>query len=262
MKNTKKLMAMLMALMMMFALVACGGEEKEEGKEKIVIGTSADYAPFEFHKMIEGKDTILGSDIELAKKVAADLGVEMEIKDVAFETLLNELQGGTIDMVIAAMNPDDQRIQQADASDPYYSEVDQMLVIRVDDAEKFKGADDFEGAKVAVQTGTIFPDVATENLPGCETLLLQAVPDIFNNLLNGKCDAALVDGNAGQGYIDANDGLVAVEIDFPVVDGMAVWVQKGDPNGYMEQINKTIAEITEKGLYEQWLADATTASEE
>ncbi|MBQ2651729.1 MAG: transporter substrate-binding domain-containing protein, partial [Clostridia bacterium] len=187
---------------------------------------------------------------------------EMEIKDVAFETLLNELQGGTIDMVIAAMNPDDQRIQQADASDPYYSEVDQMLVIRVDDAEKFKGADDFEGAKVAVQTGTIFPDVATENLPGCETLLLQAVPDIFNNLLNGKCDAALVDGNAGQGYIDANDGLVAVEIDFPVVDGMAVWVQKGDPNGYMEQINKTIAEITEKGLYEQWLADATTASEE
>ena len=134
MKNMKKLMAMLMALMMMFALVACGGEEKEEGKEKIVIGTSADYAPFEFHKMIEGKDTILGSDIELAKKVAADLGVEMEIKDVAFETLLNELQGGTIDMVIAAMNPDDQRIQQADASDPYYSEVDQMLVIRVDDA--------------------------------------------------------------------------------------------------------------------------------
>ena len=261
MMNMKKMIAMLMALAMMFALVACGGKEEETAK-KLIIGTSADYAPFEYHKMVDGKDTILGADIELAKKVAADLGMEMEIKDVAFETLLNELQGGTIDMVIAAMNPDDERIKQADASDPYYSEVDQMLVVRAEDAEKFKGADDFGGAKVAVQTGTIFPDVATENLPGCETLLLQAVPDIFNNLLNGKCDAALVDGNAGQGYIEANEGLVAVEIEFPVVDGMAVWVQKDDPNGYMEQINKTIAEVTEKGLYEQWLADAEADSAE
>lgn len=259
MTNMKKMMAVLMALMMMFALAACG--EKEEAADKLIIGTSADYAPFEYHKMVDGKDTILGSDIELAKKVAADLGMEMEIKDVAFETLLNELQGGTIDMVIAAMNPDDERIKQADASDPYYSEVDQMLVIRAEDAEKFKTADDFAGANVAVQTGTIFPDVATENLPGCETLLLQAVPDIFNNLLNGKCDAALVDGNAGQGYIDANDGLVAVEIEFPVVDGMAVWVQKGDPKGLMEQINKTVAEVVEKGLYDQWLADAEADAE-
>ncbi len=261
MMNMKKMIAMLMALAMMFALVACGGKEEETAK-KLIIGTSADYAPFEYHKMVDGKDTILGADIELAKKVAADLGMEMEIKDVAFETLLNELQGGTIDMVIAAMNPNEERVKQATPSDPYYSEVDQMLVVRAEDAEKFKGADDFGGAKVAVQTGTIFPDVATENLPGCETLLLQAVPDIFNNLLNGKCDAALVDGNAGQGYIEANEGLVAVEIEFPVVDGMAVWVQKDDPNGYMEQINKTIAEVTEKGLYEQWLADAEADSAE
>ena len=62
MMNMKKMMAMLMALMMMFALVACGG--KEEAADKIIIGTSADYAPFEFHKMIDGKDTILGADIE------------------------------------------------------------------------------------------------------------------------------------------------------------------------------------------------------
>ena len=75
MMNMKKMMAMLMALMMMFALVACGG--KEEAADKIVIGTSADYAPFEFHKMIDGKDTILGADIEMAKKIAAVLGVAL-----------------------------------------------------------------------------------------------------------------------------------------------------------------------------------------
>lgn len=267
MKNLKKLAALLLALTMVFALAACGGSDTDtdnggEAKEKLTVGTSADYAPFEFHKMIDGKDTILGADIELAQKIADDLGMELVIKDIAFDTLLNELQGGTVDVVIAGMNADEERVQQATPSDAYYSEVNQMLVIRTEDADTYKAASDFDGVKVAVQAGTIFPGVAEQNLTGCETLILQAVPDIFNNLINGKCDAALVDGNVGQGYIDANDGLVAVDIEFPMVDGMSAWVQKDDPKGLLESINKSIAEIAEAGTYEQWLAEAEEQSAE
>ena len=267
MKNFKKLAALLLALTMVFALAACGGSDTDtdnggEAKEKLTVGTSADYAPFEFHKMIDGKDTILGADIELAQKIADDLGMELVIKDIAFDTLLNELQGGTVDVVIAGMNADEERIQQATPSDAYYSEVNQMLVIRTEDADTYKAASDFDGVKVAVQAGTIFPGVAEENLTGCEPLILQAVPDIFNNLINGKCDAALVDGNVGQGYRDANGGLVAVDIEFPRVEGMSAWVQKDDPKGLLESINKSIAEIKEAGTYEQWLAEAEEQSAE
>ena len=260
MKNMKKMIAMLMALTMMFALVACGG--KEEEKKTLVLGTSADYAPFEYHKMVDGKDTILGADIKMAEKIAADLGLELQIKDISFDVLLNELQGGTIDMVIAAMNPDEERVKQATPSDPYYSEVDQIVVINADTADKFKSNADFEGAKIAVQAGTIFVEKAEEVFPGCETLILQAVPDMFNNLLNGKCDAIYCDGNVGEGYIASNGSLAAVDnVEFPVVDGMAVWVQKDDPNGFLEQVNKSIAEIAEQGLYEQWLSEAEADAE-
>lgn len=254
MTNMKKLIAMLMALTMMFALVACGG--KEEAAEKIVIGTSADYAPFEFHKMIDGKDTILGADIEMAKKIAADMGKELELKDISFDALLNELQGGTIDVIIAGMGVTEDRLAKADASDMYYDAAHQALVIRKEDADKYTDLNSFDGVKVGVQTGTIQIDLATENMPGCELVQLQNVADIFNNLLNNKVDAVLVDGSVGIGYIEANDGLVEVEAEFPVQDGFAVWVQKDDPKGLLESINKTIADMAESGVYLDWVAEA------
>lgn len=255
MKNMKKMIAMLMALTMMFALVACGGKEEETAK-KLVVGTSADYAPFEFHKMVEGKDTILGADIELAKKIAADLGMELELKDISFDVLLNELQQGTIDVVIAGMSADEDRLKQADASDVYYDASYQRLVILKDNADKYTGTDSFDGVKVAVQSGTIQHDMAIENLTGCEVVVLQSVNDVFNNLINGKVEAVLVDGVVGDQYIDTNEGLTYVDVNIATDEGTCVWVQKDDPNGYMEQINKTIAEVLENDSFTQWLAEA------
>lgn len=254
MTSMKKMMAMLMALMMMFAMAACG--EKEEAADKLVVGTSADYAPFEFHKMIDGKDTILGADIELAEKIAADLGMELELKDISFDVLLNELQQGTIDVVIAGMSADEERLKQADASDVYYDASYQRLVILKDNADKYTGADDFDGVKVAVQSGTIQHDMAIENLTGCEVVVLQSVNDVFNNLINGKVEAALVDGIVGDQYIDNNEELTHVEVNINSDEGTCVWVQKDDPKGLMEQINKTIDEVLAEDLYTGWLAEA------
>lgn len=270
----KKLMALLMAAMMLFALAACSGEGEEtqgnendneennnEQTETLTMGTSADYAPFEFHTMINGTDTIVGADIEMAKAIAEDMGKELEIKDVSFDVLLNELQNGTIDMVIAGMSADPDREAQCDHSDVYYDAAYQRLIVREEDAEKFTSFDDFEGAKVAVQSGTIQVDLANENLTGCETVILQAVPDEFNNLINGKVDAVLVDGYVGDSYIETNEGLVAVDVEFPPQDGFVVWVQKGDPNGLLESINKTVAEI--KGeTYEGWVDEANALAGE
>lgn len=269
MKSIKKLIALMIAMAMMFALAACGsdnndannnngGEDNSENQEKetITIGTSADYAPYEFHTMLNGTDTIVGADIEMAKKLAEDMGKELEIKDISFDVLLNELQNGTVDIVIAGMSADESRLAQADASDIYYDAAYQSLVVRTEDAEKFKSFADFEGAKVGVQSGTIQVGLAGESMPGCDLLILQGVPDIFNNLINGKCDAALVDGPVGDGYIAANEGLVAVDVEFPAQDGFSVWVQKDDPKGLLESINSTIAAMNESGQYAQWVAEA------
>lgn len=265
MKLIKKAAALLMAAMAVLSLSACGSTQSddannqqggEEEKEQIIFGTSADYAPFEFHTMVNGTDTIVGSDIDLAKQIAEDLGKELVIKDISFDVLLNELQNGTIDFVVAAMASTDERKEQADPSDSYYGKDYQRVVFKKENAEKFKSFDDFAGAKVAVQSGAIQVDLATDNLTGCELLILQSVPDMFNNLLNDKCDAVLVDGNVAEGYVASNSDLAILDQDFPSMDGSCVWVQKGDPQGLLETINKTIASCTESGKYEEWLAAA------
>ena len=72
-------------------------------KGKLIMGTSADYPPNEFHIMVDGKDTIVGFDIEIGKYIADKLGVELEIKDMEFNNLLGGLSTGMLDIVIAGM---------------------------------------------------------------------------------------------------------------------------------------------------------------
>ena len=131
MKQTwKKILGLTLAAAMTLGLAACsqqkeaGGGEDADGDDTIVLGTSADYAPFEFHKMVDGKDVIMGSDISLAQKIADDMGKELVIKDMDFNSLLIELDNGTVDFVIASMAPSKERAEQVDFSEPYeYSQV-------------------------------------------------------------------------------------------------------------------------------------------
>ena len=99
MKLLKKLTALFLAGITVATLGACTKEEGQSGngsrnqeeKDQIVLGTSADYAPFEFHKIVNGEDTIMGCDVALAQKIADDMGKELVIKDMDFNSLLTEL---------------------------------------------------------------------------------------------------------------------------------------------------------------------------
>ena len=92
--KSAKIAAILLALLTVSMLAGCNFdlEGQTEPVDQLILGTAADYAPFEFHAVIGGKDTIVGADIELAKKIAADMGKELVIKDIAFENLLTELK--------------------------------------------------------------------------------------------------------------------------------------------------------------------------
>ena len=103
---------------MAISIIGCSGNKNAEGskgskesasvlesikqKGKLVVGTSADYPPYEFHKEIDGKDQIVGFDISMAKSLAEDLGVELQINDMDFDGLLIALQAGKVDMVFAS----------------------------------------------------------------------------------------------------------------------------------------------------------------
>ena len=140
----RRTLAILAALMVIFPVVAGGAKdskavsslEKIKASGKIILGTSADYPPYEFHALVDGKDTIVGFDIELAKEIAKDLGVELEIKDMSFDGLLAALVSGNVDMVISGMTPTEERRQNVDFSEIYYQAV-HGAVIRVADEAKY-----------------------------------------------------------------------------------------------------------------------------
>jgi polar amino acid transport system substrate-binding protein len=256
MKKFAKLAAVIMAAAMLLSLCACG-QPADSGKKTITLGTSADYPPFEFHVLKDGVDTIVGIDVSMAKAIAAEMGVELQIKDIAFDSLLIELGQGTVDFVIAAMEKDDERDAAADFSDPYYTDVPPKIVALKENAGNYASLADFSGKTVGAQTGTTKADIVTGDMAGANPLLLQSVNELVNGLVNAKCDAIVLDGAVAEKYIAYNDKLAAVNISLgEAAEPYRVAVQNGDPDGLLPSINVAIKKAVENGDIATWIEEA------
>ena len=261
----KKIIAIaLTALMLAACLCGCTANTT---KGKLVLGTSADYPPFEFHMLDEnGKDVIVGIDVSVAYKIAEDMGLELEIVDIGFDNLLTAMDKGQCDIVIAAMEQDPERDLVADFSDPYYTDLPPMVLVKAENVEQFTGLDSFAGLTVGAQTGTTKEDIVTNDLTGAELLSLAAVNDLVNNLVYGKCSALVLDGAVAKRYTENNPNLVVLE-DISLGDAAPyrVAVKEGDPKDLLESINKTLAKILSDGTMDAYIdqanADSATALE-
>lgn len=108
----KRLAALVLAALMILGMTACG-QKKDESKSKLdqikeagvlVVGTSADYSPFEFHTQVDGQDTIVGIDISICQYIADQLGVQLKVVDMNFDNLVMGLKNGDFDIVNACMS--------------------------------------------------------------------------------------------------------------------------------------------------------------
>lgn len=263
--NKKFTLIVVMILLVSLVLTACGG--KKQGKTvkdikdagKIVLGTSADYPPFEFHALIDGEDQIVGFDIEIAKYIADKFEVELEISDMDFDSLITALGAGRVDMVIAGMNPDPER--DANFSDIYY-EANLAVLVAKDNPLNIGSENDLEGKKIGVQIGTTQEDVAN-GLNAEEVLSLTSNYDLVMNLKSNKIDCAIMETPVAEAFAKNNDDLIMVEgleIDSGS-DGVAIAVKTGNDE-LTEEINKILAEIKEKGLLDEWMAEADELSSE
>ena len=90
-------------------------------KEKLVVALNPDFAPFEYQKVVDGKNQIVGSDIELAKAIATELGVELELSPMSFDNVLASVQSGKADLAISGVSKTDERSKVFDFSTPYYT---------------------------------------------------------------------------------------------------------------------------------------------
>lgn len=250
----KKYVSLLLALVMVFALTACGSSsssnagsaaaEPAAASETLVFGTSADYAPFEFMYPDENGDLVYGGvDVSVAQYIADYTGKELQIENMGFDYLLASLQKGDFDMVIAAMEATDERLESADFSDPYYTDYPPMVLVRAADADKFTSTDSFDGLSVGAQTATTKEGIVNEDLTGAQLVSLQNVNDLVNQLVNGKIDAVVLDGAVAMQFAATNDELVVADVDLGEAYPYCVAVAKGDPKGLLPGINAAIADM-------------------
>lgn len=229
----------------------------EEIKEKgvLVIGTSADFPPYEFHATIDGKDTIVGMDIEIAKKIAEDIGVELQIKDMQFDSLIPALETNNVDMILAGMSATEERKVSVDFSDPYYFAT-QNIVIRAEDKELYSSKKDFSGKVIGAQMGSLQETLAKSEMTDSELITLGQTTELLLSLKTGKLDAVVMEGPNALAFTGNDDSLITFEGGFEggETDGTAIALQKG-ADTLVAAVNESLAEIKEKDLVPSYLAE-------
>lgn len=254
---------------MMFSFAGCGADSSENSKEepktkleevkknkKLVIGMSADYAPYEFHAMIDGKDTVVGFDVDFAKEVAKDLGVDLEIKEMNFEALLAAVQANQIDMIISGMNPDPEREKVVTFSDVYY-EAQHGVLVNKKDLDKYKEIKDLTDAKIGAQIGSTQEKITKETVKAKEPTLMADVNNLILELKTGKIDALITEEPVAKMAIKKNPEMSLVSTIKLEADGggNAVAVKKGETDLIVE-VNKTIKRLLESGELEKFIIEA------
>lgn len=216
----KKFTALMLALMMSLSLVACGNKaddsnnaddantdnNTEQTGGTLVLGTSADYAPYEFmYADDSGTMQYAGIDISAGQYIADELGKELQVENMSFDYLLTSLAKGDFDIVMAAIEVTPERLQSADFSDPYYTDLPPVILVKAANADKYKTVDDINQASVIIgaQKNTTKAMAAADMFPEAANgmVLESLVPTLVTELKNGTIDLLVLDGNVGLSYV-------------------------------------------------------------
>ena len=264
----KKVVASALLGIMTMGFVGCGSSdntsatktkdllEKIQENGKVVVGMSADYAPYEFHYIDEnGKDVIGGFDVDIANEIANSLGVELVIQEMDFDALVAALPAGKIDLVISGMNPTEERAKVVDFSEIYYNSQHGILV-RSEDVDKYKTFADLEGIKVGAQLGSTQEQIARNEIPNADLQLLNNVNNLILELKAGKVDAVIMEKPVAEMAVKSNPELaVGTPIYEDKTGGNAVGMAKNNPE-LLSKINEVIKELNETGKMDEYIVKA------
>ena len=237
---------------------SAGGSVLGDGKT-LRVGMEAAYAPFNW-QATEASDTTIpiqnvagayadGYDVQFAKVIAKALGMEPVAVKMSFSGLIDSLNNGQIDIILAGMSATDERRQAIDFSDPYFIGHFGLLVKK---GSRFEGAtelSDFAGSAVLGQKDTLLDSVIDE-IPNVTHLTpVDSAPSQISQLTQGTCDAITYNTENTDGFLKANPGLVAIQFEdgkgFSQVVPVNAGLAKGKPE-VLKRVNDAIAAVPEE----------------
>ncbi|MBE7055660.1 MAG: transporter substrate-binding domain-containing protein [Ruminococcaceae bacterium] len=247
----KKIISLILAAALcIFVFAACGTDSAENGADKKVLtmATNAEFPPYEFY---EG-DKVVGIDAEIAAVIAEKLGMELEIVDTAFDSIIPAIVAGKYDMGMAGMTVTEERLEEVNFSDSYATGV-QVVIVK--EGSEITTVDDLTGDKkytIGVQTGTTGDlystwDIEDEGLGTVSRFNKGA--DAVEALKIGKVDCVIIDNEPAKAFVAESEGLKILDTAY-AEEQYAVAVSKENPE-LLENINKALAELTADGTLQK-----------
>lgn len=247
--NMKKLLALLLAVILVLSLAACASTAKDDepasDAAKLTMATEATFPPYEYY---DG-DAIVGIDVEVAQAIAEKLGMELEVTDIAFDSIIPGIQTGKYDMGMAGMTVTDERKEQLSFSDSYATGV-QVVIVR--DGSAITSVDDLlaDGANTVVgtQAGTTGFLYATSDIEEAGLGTVKSfgkTTDAVEALKNGQVDCVILDNEPAKALVAANEGLHILDTEYAVED-YAIAIAKENTE-LLEKVNKALSELKADG---------------
>ncbi len=271
-KTMKKIVSTLMAAALAAsALTACAGGNstagtsgtgKEAGDKKVLkVAMECSYAPYNWTqptdangavKISGGSDYAYGYDVMMAKKIADELGYNLEIVKLDWDSLVPAVQSGKVDCVIAGQSVTAERMQSVDFTNPYYFATIVALVKAGGKYENAKSVADLKGAVATSQLNTIWYDNCLPQIPDADIQPAQeSAPAMLVSLSSGRCDVVVTDKPTGQAALIAYPDFKL--LDFTGTDGqfevsdedinIGVSVKKGNAE-LKDAINGVLGKMT------------------
>ncbi len=274
MKKFQKILAALLATAMIMSFTACGDKKGDNIKNetaskvsetvstsqnsdtadvpagepvystpgKLVMATNATFPPYEYYE----NETIVGIDAEVAALIAEKLGVELEIKDMEFGSIIGAVQTGSVDMGMAGMTVTEDRLKTVDFSDSYATAV-QVVIVKED--SEITSVDDLEGKIIGVQENTTGDIYVTDDYGEENVKRYNKGPDAVAALVSGAVEAVVIDSEPAKAYIASNEGLKILESAY-AEEQYAIATSK-ENKGLTEAINKALKELEDDGTLDK-----------
>lgn len=240
------------AAVLSLSLAGCGSNSdksatdnnKDQNKKVLVMGTSADFAPFEYIDSAKS-DEIIGFDVDLAKAVTKKMGYQLKIQDMEFNSLIPAVQSKKIDFAMAGITPNEERAKVVDFTDSYYDTQDYIITKK---DTTFKGIDDLKGKKIGAQVSSIEEDTANtikDKVKGVKVETRDRVPELIQEVKLGRLDAIVLEDIVAKNYVKQNNDLKFSNIEGVENQKKAAAFPKDSK--LVDEYNKAVKELDDAG---------------
>ena len=259
-----KLVSLLLALALIFTLCACGGaketpkaeeatpapaaapaeEAAPAGVKKLVMGTNAAFPPYEY--IADDGESIVGFEVDILQHIADKLGMELEIADMEFGSVLTSVQTGKVDIGVSGLTVTEERLQNVNFTTSYTTARQSIIVT---DDSPIKSVDDLfaEGADymIGVQESTTGHIYCEDDFGADRVIAYSIGANAIEALKAGKVDCVIIDNEPAKAFVEANEGLQILESSYAEED-YAFPLPKTNP-ALTEAINNALKELIADG---------------